>query len=255
MRDKCDIFLQGLEITLMEKVTNMITSMKNEMYAEINKNVSFIMKQHISVSEDAPMDLSQTSNDSSITPSVSDKYNSTVINDAEGDFSLPKRQQKRIKIHENRLKWSQVNTSFKDPVTGFSGKPPDAFIYKCSRDTQPDSIKNHLIKNGVKVKSVDLLSHRDAANRSFKVSVQSVDDYDMLLSRKFIPKYVKVTRFFPHKDYFANKSRNSAPIVPLCVDDPLPVVDSECHSQSLISETKLTNDITYSVKRDNVEFI
>ena len=90
-----------------------------------------------------------------------------------------------------------MNTSVKVPVEGFCAKVPDAFLYRCSKDTEPQFVRDHLVKNAIKVKSVDLISHRDAASRSFKVCLETVEDFDQLLSRKFIPKYVKVKIFIP----------------------------------------------------------
>ena len=136
------------------------------MYAEIENNVHAQL-----VPEDAPPDIYETCSDSSETLSISDiqdVHDSTMISGtcSEGQFALPKKQIKRLKRQENRLSKPSVNTSIKVPVEGFSAKVPDAFLYGCSKDTKPQFINNHLVKNSIKVKSVDLISHKDAASFS-----------------------------------------------------------------------------------------
>ena len=85
-------------------------------------------------------------------------------------------------------------------VDGFSGVTPDVFLYRCSKDTKAEIIKESLSKHGINVKSVELKSHKDAETRSFKVSVDTVQDFDKVMSRRFIPRYVKVKRFIHYRD-------------------------------------------------------
>ena len=147
---------------------------------------------------------------------------------AEGDFSVPKDQDKRNTRHEKRRKLSEkptfantlANGTPKDtpyiqsfnwgksaPVAtgGFAGSAPDAFLYRCDPTTEPHVIKNHLINKGIKVKTVEIKSHRDAPSRSFRVSVESSVDFDKLISGENIPKYVKVKEYVN----FNRRSRDS----------------------------------------------
>ena len=182
MRAKCDAFLQSLESKLMAQVSNMINSVKSEMYAEISDAASSIVSQS-----------SSPYNDSEV---------SHICNDGSSDttsFSLPKQQRKRIKRRECKDQKSKVEIS-QVHVPGFSGKVPDAFIYGCSKDTRSQAIKEHLVSKGIGVKSVTLKSHDEAKSSSFKVCVDTVDDFERLLSRKFIPKYVKVKEYIYYSD-------------------------------------------------------
>ena len=191
MRAKCDAFLQSLESKLMAQVSNMINSVKSEMYAEISDAASVIASQ------------SPVCNEGYVTCAES---SSDTDNDS---FSLPKQQRKRIKRRESRDQKSTVETQSQAPVPGFSGKVPDAFIYGCTKDTRSEVIKEHLVRNGIAVKSVTLKSHEEAKTNSFKVSVDTVGDFERLLSRKFIPKYVKVKEYIYYSDTRnVDRSRN-----------------------------------------------
>ena len=79
---------------------------------------------------------------------------------------------------------------------------PDVFIYRCRLDTEAEVVKNHLINRGLKIRSVDLKSHKDSATRSFKVSIETWDDFQKLLAGEHIPKCVKVRKYiyFKHRD-------------------------------------------------------
>ena len=97
-----------------------------------------------------------------------------------------------------------------EDITGFSGRVPDAFISRCSLQTDGDGIKNHLIKKGIKVKNVERKSKEIAKTRSFKISVESHADYDKLISGDFIPKSVKVEKFIYYKTFKGNNRGQKA---------------------------------------------
>ena len=147
--------------------------------------------------------------------------------DKEGEFVLPRDQQRKLH-HQKKRKLSNTpitlatvvansapkKTSHKpfnwgksssEDIKGFSGRVPAAFISRCSLDTQEDVIKNHLINKGIKVTNIELKSKPIAKTRSFKVSVQTHDDFDKLISGDFIPKNVKIEKFIYYKT-FSNKS-------------------------------------------------
>lgn len=154
-------------------------------------------------------------------PSV--KRNRSMTSDVNDGFTLPKRQTKRrkkrskspagksdtdVELESNRSptrvskKHSFTWGKSEDTTAGFSGMVPDAFIYRCSPDTEAGVVKNHLCKRGLKIKTVELKSHKDASTKSFKVSVESFDDYELLLSGVHVPKCAKVRRYihFKHRD-------------------------------------------------------
>ena len=76
------------------------------------------------------------------------------------------------------------------------------FIYRCKKDTEAEVIKTHLVSKGLKIKSVEMKSHKDAHTRSFRVCVESTVDFDNLMTGEHIPPYVKVRRFvhFRHQN-------------------------------------------------------
>ena len=152
--------------------------------------------------------------------------------DKEGEFILPRDQQRKLN-HQKKRKLSNTpitlatvvatnapkKTSHKpfnwgksssEDIKGFSGRVPAAFISRCSLDTQEDVIKNHLVNKGIKVTNVELKSKPVAKTRSFKVSVQTHDDFDKLISGDFIPKNVKIEKFIYYRT-FSNKSSTRRP--------------------------------------------
>ena len=91
-------------------------------------------------------------------------------------------------------------------MEGFSGVVPDAFIYKCSIDADGDKIKTHLINKGIGIKSVELKSHVNALTRSFKVSVESLEDFDKLNSGEFIPRNIRVKKYIHYSQFRRDSS-------------------------------------------------
>ena len=93
-----------------------------------------------------------------------------------------------------------------DVAPDFAGALPDIFLYRCKKDTEADGVKNSLTMKGLKINSVDLISHVDAATRSFKVCVESTDDFDRLMSGDCIPRYVRVKEFIHFRRKNSDKS-------------------------------------------------
>ena len=94
-------------------------------------------------------------------------------------------------------------------LTGFSGRVPDAYIFKCTLETEASAIKTHLENRGLKIKSVVMKSHVDAKTRGFKVSLESQDDFDKLLGGEFIPKNVRVKKYIYFQSYNKNNDNRS----------------------------------------------
>ena len=160
-------------------------------------------------------------------------------------FSLSKRQIKRMKVSkpsagnigsnvEQSATISSTSTTSRDSTkkftwgssddttAGFSGIVPDAFVYRCSLETEESVIKNHLSKKGLKIKNVELKSHKNAATKSFKVSVETLDDFEKLVSGQYIPKCVKVRKYI----YFKHKANGKvmsgrASSAPSSMDHPI----------------------------------
>ena len=107
------------------------------------------------------------------------------------------------KSSNKQFKWGQykeLNTA------GFSGRVNDAFISGCSLVTEADVIKNSLIGKGIKVKNVELKSKEVAKTRSFKVSVETHEDFEKIISGEFIPTNVKVGKFIYYRTYSGKNS-------------------------------------------------
>lgn len=147
--------------------------------------------------------------------------------EASGDFTLPKRQLKNIDRKRRKLSAS-YSSVLKDGspkptsrnhqfswgksedalVEGFSGVVPDVFIYHCSPGSNGDAIKLDLINKGLKIKNVELKSNENANLRSFRVSVETREDYDKLMSGVHIPMHVKFRKYihFNHQRKVVNHS-------------------------------------------------
>ena len=187
-------------------------------YADLSKTVMAIVNKSIHTPGDsAPVSRARS-------PSV--KRNRSTDSDVNDGFSLPKRQIKRMKkgskppaanidsdvepVNQSTSKRVSNKKTFTwgksdDTTAGFSGMVPDAFIYRCSLDTEESVIKNQLCKKGLKIKNVELKSHKDAATKSFKVSVETLDDFEKLVSGEYIPKCAKVKKFIYFKNWASGK--------------------------------------------------
>ena len=150
----------------------------------------------------------------------------TRSSDDDSEFNLPKSHKKKMerdakrhkkatgtsyshrlingtpnKVPSKPFKWGKSTDA---ATAGFSGTVPDAFIYRCNKNTKAEVIKNHLINKGIKVKNVDLKSHVDSPSCSFKVSVETVEDFDKLITGEHIPRYVKIKEYI----YFRSQSKD-----------------------------------------------
>ena len=257
MRASCDKFLQNMENKMIRQVTNMISVLRLEMYKEIDSSFQLNMQSDkCGDVNSASIEIQQNEGKSSVNSAVSTVIQSAsdgkseVLYDAQGEFIFPRR-------HSQKIKRREASRDPRPPVAGFSGTVPDVFIYSCSKDTSADKIKVHLEKQALKVKSVILKSHEDAAIRSFKVSVETSDDFDKLLSRKFTPRHVKVKKYI----YYGRSGRTRVSLYNTgsrklsCGDDPnlnvtppLFVNDPNETVMSTSYVTKDCNEITDQVK-------
>ena len=175
MRGQCDIFLHSLEVKLIAQVSNMICTVKSEMY---NEMAQILVKTRVS---QVATEMSSAQSEGSIPCSVNllhsadiDSVDTDIFFDADnitldsdGELVLPRRQIKKIKRRERQVEMRKLYSDSR-PISsvtsspGFSGKVPDAFIYRCSKDSKADLIKDDLTARGIKLKSVVLKSHVDA---------------------------------------------------------------------------------------------
>ena len=96
--------------------------------------------------------------------------------------------------------WGKMETQ---PNSGFGGKPfiPEVFLYRCSASSDPENVKQFLTDRGIEVTSVEIMSHADSFNKSFRVKVGTQKAYDTLLTGECLPQNVGVKRFrYPRRD-------------------------------------------------------
>ena len=136
-------------------------------------------------------------------------------------FSLPKAQQKKLKkqgIGSDNKAPSYANQVKKDtpkPIpskkqftwgklegtasSGLRGVVPDVFISGLDHQTTPEALEQHLVSVNISVRKIEQKSSASAFYKSFKVSVNSVDDFDKMISGDHIPKYSKVRKWIHYR--------------------------------------------------------
>ena len=184
LREQCDNFLRTLQVKIMGQVSDMMISFKLDMCKEINKTVNAMIDEFLTksnaghiASEITPSvyTASEISSDVYVnsTPTSLSKLHSTdsldsetfydaddVSSDGDDKFDLSSRQKKKIRRREQRdnvQKLAAPRTSSVISEAGFSGKVPDAFIYRCSKDSRAEFIKDYLNSRGIRANGVVLI--------------------------------------------------------------------------------------------------
>ena len=268
MRDQCDIFLRGLEVKLMAQVSTMISTIKLEMYKEMGKTANSMVDKFLVNPRVSYVATGMSGQSEGFSPCSVDLLHSTdpdlldtdtffdaadVPSDSAGDLVLPKRQIKKIKRRERRentRKLYSEGTSSVSSSPGFSGKVPYMFMYRCSKDSKADIIKDDLTARGIKVKSVVRKSHVDAEASSFKIAVEGYSDYEKLLSGKHLPKFVKVKQYIYYSDYKRSRNVRTPSFVnqPYSSSSPISSTGNDTHDSVKICYSP-TNDISQSNKQ------
>ena len=81
-------------------------------------------------------------------------------------------------------------------------------------------LSSHLITRGIKVTDVKLASHKDAFRKSFVITVESISDYESLLSGEHIPKFVRVREYIPPRSNVNSRSWDTAARKPSFMNNP-----------------------------------
>lgn len=146
----------------------------------------------------------------------------TQLSDLPDGFEYDKYQKRKMRKNDNR----KLSVSAKPSTPAYQGerrrfqfvqgkdesasenfcgvrrlpRVPQAFISRCDpeRSTE-DGVKNHLIARGVSVTEVKLASHPSSTYKSFKVTVNKLDDFNLLL-----PKSCRVKKFIPPRSEYNN---------------------------------------------------
>ena len=185
---------------------------------------------------------------------------STDSGEDKDGFSIPKNQMKKNK----RRKTSGVFASDVDKVAvnnstsrkqgtwgkssdstsnDFGGTVPDCFLYNCTLNTTAEGIIKNLGISGIKVKSADLKSPDNAQTLSYRVSLETMVDFDNLMSGVYIPKRMKVREFIHFRRRLNGKNQ---------VNNSTKKASYVYHSKPMVSEfnahstyQKAINDLQY----------
>ena len=91
-----------------------------------------------------------------------------------------------------------------DKETNFAA-PIDIFVANVNRGVEGDTIKEHLrTKKGLEILNIERISHKEARNWSYRVSVNFLDQ-EKALSSEIWPQGVRV-RIFRHNRYKPDKN-------------------------------------------------
>ena len=210
---------------------NLVTSLLNSRQVPISQPVNDDPQR----SRSASVSVKRKSESNQPSPDVMEV-------ESEGEFKLPSYQRKQLErrdLKRQRLDipipgalaqstpkrlppkpqavWGKSSTSAN---TGFGGAVPQAFIFSCAIDTEPEKVKSHLITRGIKVTDVKLASHKDAFRKSFVITVESISDYESLLSGEHIPKFVRVREYIPPRSNVNSRSWDTAARKPSFMNNP-----------------------------------
>ena len=154
---------------------------------------------------------------------------SAVSSDDEAPFQIPKYNKRKALQREKQVNSSNGVTSFSDmlksAINKDTNKPAmkrrpavwgksettasrslksavsDIFMFNCSTEMNEQLIATNLQSCNIDVKKVKMMSHAEAARRSFKISVSSYEDYDKLMSGEILPRGIAVRKFiYPRRD-------------------------------------------------------
>lgn len=90
----------------------------------------------------------------------------------------------------------------------FGATVPDCFLYNCTRNTTVEGIIKNLKVHDIIVRSAERKSPEQAETLSFRVTLESMSDFDKLISGAFIPKRMKVREFI----HFRRQASGKTPV-------------------------------------------
>lgn len=170
---------------------------------------------------------------------LSESDDSSVDDDAQSQYQLPKDQVKRLTRRSysdkakqgppsNVRKPSNRNTNKPTATWGkasngvntnrLSGSPPEIFMFNCKLNTEEVKVKEHFEALGVGVQKVEKMTKfAEARSLSFRLMVSTQDDFEKIMSGEFTPQNVGVRRFIPARrsntkesNFTARDSSNSS---------------------------------------------
>ena len=84
-------------------------------------------------------------------------------------------------------------------TSSFRGAVPDVFIYNCHSEVTKEDISDWCQMNNIGLKSIEKKSHQLARRTSFVLSVDTKDNYDLILDGSILPEGVAARKFIPPK--------------------------------------------------------
>ena len=100
---------------------------------------------------------------------------------------------------KKKFQWGK---SSEESSVRLQGVIPDIFVTRCSLDTQPEQLVNHLKEKGSNVKNIQLKSREEANFKSFKLSVFTSQEYDKVICGEPLPPRIQVRPWI----YYRNNS-------------------------------------------------
>ena len=91
--------------------------------------------------------------------------------------------------------WGTVKSS----SASFKSAVSDIFMHNCDISVLPSDIIDWFKLKEIGVRNVEKLSHEQATRKSFKISPNSKEEYDKILSGEFLPEGIAVRQFIPRR--------------------------------------------------------
>ena len=99
MRSQCDAFLQRLEVKMLSHVSQVINTVKSEMYLEITKTVGAMVSKINS--QPAVVNASSSKQSKEAETCLDIPMDSSEVSDAHSDFILPRKYRKSSRSVKN----------------------------------------------------------------------------------------------------------------------------------------------------------
>ena len=127
----------------------------------------------------------ETTNDVSLHSNRHTTYNGN-------DWKLPQKHARKMDrfLNKNSLHGTAISTK----VKGATAPPDELFISRVDGDTTEADMAEYILDLGVHIIDLELTSHYEARNKSFKLTVNKNDFYK-LLDTSLWPDGVKVGRY------------------------------------------------------------
>ena len=133
--------------------------------------------------------------ENSVPPKTNNEKSALAINNptyVENEWKLPPKHARKMErfLNKNSVHGTAVSTK----VKGATAPPDELFISRVDGDTTEADMAEYILELGVHIIDLELTSHHEARNKSFKLTVNKNDFYK-LLDASLWPDGVKVGRY------------------------------------------------------------